>query len=141
MRVMLDTSALWQRYVPEPGQAQLARVLGKASAVLVAATCKSEIVSGLNRVRRAGGLDEAGYRDCLHTLDADFAEFEVVAADPGVERASIAALESTEGLRAPQALHVGSAVAARAQLFVTADRRQAEAARLAGLATELIEVA
>lgn len=139
MRVLLDTSALLQRYVPEGGQGQVGRVLDQASAVLVAATCKSEIVSGLNRVRRAGGLAETDYRDCLRTLDDEFGAFEVIPADAAAERASIAALESTAGLRAPQALHVGAAVAAHAHLFVTADARQAEAARAAGLKTELIE--
>ena len=37
------------------------------------------------------------------------------------------------------ALHVGSALASRVDLFVTADRRQAQVARGMGLATELIE--
>jgi len=42
-------------------------------------------------------------------------------------------------LRGLDALHVGSALASRVDLFVTADRRQAQVARGMGLATELIE--
>lgn len=42
-------------------------------------------------------------------------------------------------LRGMDALHIGSAQAAAVELFVTADRRQADAARSAGLLTELIE--
>jgi predicted nucleic acid-binding protein len=37
------------------------------------------------------------------------------------------------------ALHIGAARAARVDLFVTADRRQAQAAQALGLTTELIE--
>jgi predicted nucleic acid-binding protein len=39
------------------------------------------------------------------------------------------------------ALHIGTAQAARVDLFVTADKRQAAAAQAVGLKTELIEEA
>jgi predicted nucleic acid-binding protein len=51
---------------------------------------------------------------------------------------AIAAMEQGP-LRGMDALHVGSALASRVDLFVTADRRQAQVARGMGLATELIE--
>ena len=42
-------------------------------------------------------------------------------------------------LRSMNALHVGSALAMRVDLFVTADRRQALVARGMGMPVELIE--
>jgi predicted nucleic acid-binding protein len=43
-------------------------------------------------------------------------------------------------LGAADALHIGAARVARVDLFVTADLRQAQAAKALGLKTELIEV-
>jgi predicted nucleic acid-binding protein len=48
--------------------------------------------------------------------------------DEHVERFAIAAMEHGP-LRGMDALHIGSALAARVDLFVTADRRQAQVAR------------
>ena len=55
-----------------------------------------------------------------------------------MERYAIAAMRMAT-LRGMDALHIGSAQAANVDLFVTADRRQAQAAQAVGLKTELIE--
>ncbi len=68
----------------------------------------------------------------------DFDAYRVEALDRAVEDFAVAAMLLAP-LRAMDALHIGTAQAARAHLFVTADRRQAAAAQTVGLKTELVQ--
>lgn len=65
----------------------------------------------------------------------DVADMTRVPLDEHVERFAFAAMEHGP-LRGMDALHIGSALVARVDLFVTADRRQAQVARGLGLPTE-----
>jgi uncharacterized protein len=104
----------------------------------VAAHCKSEIASALNRNRHDGLLNSGDYGDIMRAIQIDFADFTLVALNAQVEAHAISAMEISR-LRAMDALHIGTAQAARVDLFVTADRRQALAAQAVGLKTELID--
>ena len=74
----------------------------------------------------------------LLEISGDFDELRVMPIDEQIEIYAIGAMRLSP-LRAMDALHIGTAQLARVDLFVTADRRQAAAAQLAGLRTELIE--
>jgi predicted nucleic acid-binding protein len=137
MRILYDASALYKRYNDEPGREQVLALGESASDVVVAAHCKSEIASAINRQRHDGLVSAADYARIMALLHQDFAEFSRMDLDERVEALAIAAMERTR-LRAMDALHIGAALAARVDLFVTADRRQADAAQSAGLKTELI---
>ena len=137
MRVLFDTSALYKRYNIEPGRDQVLAAGDRASEVIVAAHCKSEIASALNRNRHDGLLNADDYMQIMRAVQGDFADFTLVALGPQVEAHCISAMEISR-LRAMDALHIGTAQAARVDLFVTADRRQAQAAEAVGLKTELI---
>ncbi len=138
MRVLFDPSALFKRYNRESGRDQVLAVGDRASEVMVAAHCKSEIASALNRNRHDGLLNGNDYGDIMRAIQSDFADFTLVALNAQVEAHAISAMEISR-LRAMDALHIGSAQAARVDLFVTADRRQALAAQAVGLKTELVE--
>lgn len=138
MRVLFDTSALYKRYSAEAGRDQLLAASERAREVVVAAHCKTEIASALSRQRQEGVLPPAEYARIMTLVHADFAEFSCMALDRRVETLAIAAMEPNR-LRAMDALHIGTAQAADVDLFVTADRRQAAAAVMVGLKTELIE--
>jgi len=56
---------------------------------------------------------------------------------PAVLAQAISSLENNV-LRAMDALHIGSAVTLKADMFVSADKRQCEAATRAGLQVELV---
>lgn len=139
MRVLMDSSALYKRYNAEAGRAQVLAVGERASELVVAAHCKSEIASALNRQRQEGLVSAGDYDRIMAVVQGDFVDFTCVGLDARVESLALAAMEKT-GLRAVDALHIGAAQAARVDLFVTADRRQAEAAQAVGLKTELIEL-
>ena len=138
MRILFDTSALYKRYRAEPGRDQLMAASDRAREVVVAAHCKTEIASALNRQRHDGVLAAPDYARIMSVVHADFADFSCMALDRRVEALAIAAMEPNR-LRAIDALHIGTAQAAEVDLFVTADRRQAAAAAAVGLKIELIE--
>ena len=138
-RVLMDTSALFKRYNEERGSERV-RVVGTlAHTMVVAAHCKAEIASAINRQRHDGLVPSEDYLRIMAEVHRDFGSFDRIELDRRVESLAIAAMERGR-LRAMDALHIATAQAAGVDLFVTADRRQANAAEAAGLRTELIEV-
>jgi predicted nucleic acid-binding protein len=96
------------------------------------------MIPGMNRLRREGKLARETYGRIKAELLADVAQVKVVGVEAGVLSQAIRILE-TAPLRGMDALHVATAVSAGCDLFVTADRRQAEGARNAGLVVECVE--
>ncbi len=137
-RVLFDSSALFKRYNRELGREQVLAIGDKADAVVVAAHCLTELASALNRQRHDGVLNEEDYGGIMAIMREEFAEFAVIPLDRRVEGFALQAMQRVR-LPAMDALHIGTAQAAYVDMFVTADRRQAQAARAAGLTTELIE--
>ena len=137
LRVLFDTSALVKRYSAEAGHEQVLAVFGRATELVVAAHSKTEMAAALLRRRQDGSLSPDEYDRAWAMAQEDVADMEPVPLDAHVERFALAAMEHGP-LRAQDALHVGSALAARVDLFVTADRRQAQAARQMGLDTECV---
>lgn len=137
-RMLMDASALFKRYNQELGRARVMQLSAQAQVLVVAAHCRTEIASALNRQRHDGVLNDTDYAHILDVVQRDFGAFDVVPIDRRVEGFAISAMQRAR-LRGMDALHIGSAQAAAVELFVTADRRQADAARNAGLLTELIE--
>jgi predicted nucleic acid-binding protein len=82
-------------------------------------------------------LTEAEFERIWAAARRDVADMVRVPLDDHVERFAFAAMEH-EPLRVTDALHVGSALAANVDVFVTADRRLAQVARLMGLSAECL---
>lgn len=138
LRVMLDASALVQRYAPEAGHARVLVLMEQADQVLVAAHCLSEVGAGLLRLRRDTCLAPAEFDRAWAAVRRDVADMVRVPVDDHVERFAFAAMER-EPLRVTDALHLGSALVANVDLFVTADGRVAQVARLLGLPSECLD--
>ncbi len=131
-----DTSALVKRYVEEDGAGQ-ARVLLGRHRFLSSAILPVEALAALGRRRDAGDLSEANHAAILGRLRRDRAHWELV--DPNrTVLARAEQLAGGQGLRALDALHLASALefGSSTELrvpFITADRRQREAAERSGL--------
>ena len=138
MNVLFDASALFKRYSGEAGVNRVLQLQMQASRITAAAHCKIEVASALTRQWREGLFADDEYARVLGEIDNDFDELAVMAISSSVERFAIAAMRLAT-LSGMDALHVGAAQAAGVDLFVTADRRQALAAQVLGLKTELIE--
>jgi uncharacterized protein len=138
MRVLFDSSALFKRYVGEAGVAQVNAAHERASEVVLAGHCLVELVSALARQWREGAFSQAEFFRVRDLMREDFRAYRVDALDRRVEDLAVAAMTAAP-LRAMDALHIGTAQAARVDLFVTADRRQANAAQALGLQTECVD--
>ena len=137
MRVMFDASALTKRYASEAGRDRVLALFEAAGELCVAAHCQSEVAAALLRRRREGNLPSSEFDRAWAATQRDMADMVCVPLDRQVERFAFAAMEHGP-LRARDALHVGSALAAGVDLFVTADRRQAQVACRLGLRTECL---
>ena len=138
MNVLFDASALFKRYSGEIGVDQVLQLQMQATQITAAAHCKTEVTSALTRQWREGLFADDEYSRVMTEINKDFEELTVIPISEQVERNTLAAMRLAP-LRGTDALHVGTAQAARVDLFVTADRRQALAAQAVGLKTKLIE--
>jgi len=136
-RVLLDASALVKRYASEVGHEQLLAVFERADDLLVAAHCQSEVASALLRRLREGCLARPEFDRVWAATQRDVADMMRVPLDDHVERFAFAAMEHGP-LRLSDALHIGSALAANVDMFVTADWRLAQVARAMGLPSECL---
>lgn len=139
MKVLFDSSALFKRYAGEAGVDQVMGLLGRATSVVLAAHCFTELMSALTRQWREGAFGDAEFGRVHTRMREDFDAYRIEPLSRTVEDFAITAM-ALSPLRAMDALHIGSAQAARVNLFVTADRRQAAAAQAVGLRTECIEI-
>jgi hypothetical protein len=137
MRLFLDTSALAKRYVIEPGSARIDELLLRAESLGLSVLVLPELVSTLRRLVREGRLAEAEYAALKRTILADLDDADLCDLTPAVLERTVRCLERNP-VRALDAIHVGSALVYRPDLFVSADRRQLEAARNEGLAVEAV---
>ena len=92
------------------------------------------------RSQREGCLSRPEFDRVWAAAQRDVADMVRVPLDDHVERFAFAAMEHAQ-VRVTDALHVGSALAANVDLFVTADRRLAKLARLLGLPAECLDEA
>ncbi len=137
MRLFLDASAFLKHYIDEPGSSRVRHFLGEADELVLSVIVWPEILSALNRLRRERVLDDEDYAVVKARFQRDLANAIVVALTVEVLQETTRCLERAP-LRASDAIHVASALEAGAGLFVSADRRQCEAAKALGLTVEAI---
>src|SRR5262245_14279511 len=133
MKVFFDTSALTKRYVEETGSEEVRAVCAEADALGVSVLVIPELISTLCRLVREGRLSMEDYRSFKSALEADLSDADLCDLSQEAFEQTIRCLEN-HALRALDALHIGSALVYQPDLFVSADRRQAKAAGLEGLA-------
>ncbi len=135
MRVFFDSSAFVKRYVSEAGTEAVLAWCDRASEIGLSGIALPEIVSAFCRLRREGRIDDTQYRQLKSLLLADIEDAAICDLSPEVLARSIDSLEAN-ALRGMDAIHVGSAIALKVDVFISADQRQLEAAIRAGLRAE-----
>jgi predicted nucleic acid-binding protein len=131
-----DTSVLVKRYVEEEGAAQ-ARARLRRHRFLSSAILPLEAIAALRRRRAAGELAGHDHAAIVVRLRQERREWELVELTADV-LARAERLAEEHDLRALDAVHVASALEFEAAIggripFVTADRRQRDAAEQLGL--------
>jgi len=138
LNVFFDSSALAKRYIEEKGSDRLQAIISSASALGVSVICIPELIYALCRRRRETRLSSRQYRDAKAAVFADIEDASVIGISEEVIARSVELLEHFP-LRSADALHIACAAEWSAELFVSADERQARAARAHGLQVEALE--
>ncbi|MBS4098133.1 MAG: type II toxin-antitoxin system VapC family toxin [Sulfuricella sp.] len=137
MRVFFDTSAFVKRYISETGTGAVLEWCDRATEIGLSGIALPEIVSAFCRLHREAKITATQYRQPKSLLLADIEDAAICDLTPVVLGHTVASLE-TNVLRGMDAIHIGSAVALQADVFVTAAARQREAATRAGLRVEMV---
>lgn len=137
MRVFFDSSAFVKRYVSEAGTEVVLAWCDRASEIGLSGIALPEIISAFCRLRREDKIDDTQYRQLKSLLLADIEDAAICDLTPEVLAQSIATLE-TNVLRGMDAIHIGSAVTLKADVFISADQRQCDAANRVGLHVEKV---
>jgi predicted nucleic acid-binding protein len=132
MLVFFDTSAFIKRYIRETGTEEVLAWCDRATEIGLSGVALPEMISALCRLQREGRISDSQYRLVKSNLLADIEDAAVCDLTPQVLAHSITCLENNI-LRGMDAIHIGSALSLKADLFVSADLRQLEAASRAGL--------
>ena len=137
MRVFFDTSAFVKRYVGEAGTDAVLEWCDRATEIGLSGIALPEMISAFCRLRREARITDAQYRQLKSLLLADIEDAAVCDLTPGVLVQAISCLEENV-LRGMDAIHIGSAVALQADVFISADKRQLDAAARKGLRIEKV---
>ena len=137
MKLAVDSSAFAKRYIRETGSDQLYQILQNATDLALCVILVPEIISGLNRRKREGFLSFENYNLAKKPLLNDVRDATILQITPSVVLRSIKLLEGNI-LRAMDAFHIACALEWQADLFVTSDKKQFEAAVNAGISSEFV---
>lgn len=137
MRLFLDTSVFIKRYVEEPGSDRVRELMAQADALGLCVLVLPEAVSTLQRLVREGRLSANDYDAMKGAMGADLDGADICDLTPAALEHTITCLER-QALRALDAIHIGCARVYRPDLFVSADRRQCQAARGENLPIECL---
>lgn len=138
MRTYLDTSALAKRYVREPGTEVVLEKCSEATEIVISVICLPELVSAFNRLRRQSSITSEQYSSLKQDVIADFRQAMFVELSPTLLQEAVLCLERA-AIRAMDAIHIATARRTGCDSFVSADRRQCEAARELGLLVFQVE--
>lgn len=137
MRVFFDTSAFVKRYVSEVGTDTVLEWCDRATEIILSGIALTELISAFCRLQREGKINDMQYRQLKSMLLADIEDAVICDLTPVVLAQSISSLEKNV-LRGMDAIHIGSAIALKADVFLSADKRQLEAAAHMGLRVESV---
>ena len=137
MKLLVDSSSFAKRYIQEFGSDELDDLLQDALELALCVILVPELISGLNRRLQEGALTDIDYRKAKRLLLDDIRDATILQLTPAVISRSVKLLEENV-LRAMDALHVAGALEWKADIFVTSDRRQLEAAINSGLRAEYL---
>lgn len=137
MRVFFDTSAFVKRYVREAGTDAVLQWCDQASEIILSGIALPEIVSTFCRLQREGKITDTHYRQLKSLVMADIEDAAMGDLTPVVLGQAIWSLERNV-LCGMDAIHIGCAVALKADVFISSDKRQLEAAAHSGLRVEAV---
>ena len=137
MLIFFDSSAFVKRYVNETGTENILALCDSATEIGLSGIALAEIVSAFCRLKREGNITDRQYNQLKSLLLADIEDAVICDLTPTVLAKTVIFLEDNV-LRGMDAIDIGSAMALKADVFVSADKRQIEAATNAGLKVQIV---
>jgi len=138
MRVFFDTSSFVKRFVDEVGSDEVEQVTENASEIGLSIICFTEVISALNRKLRKEVISNETYQELKGNILEDIQDADIINLTPSVLGRTTELLESNV-LRSLDAIHIACALGWEADLFVSSDERQVDAAINSGLKVKLVE--
>ena len=138
MRVFFDTSSFVKRFVDEVGSDEVDQVTENASEIGLSIICFTEVISALNRKLRKEVISNETYQELKGNILEDIQDADIINLTPSVLERTTELLESNV-LRSLDAIHIACALEWEADLFVSSDERQVDAAINSGLKVKLVE--
>jgi len=137
VKVSFDTSAFAKRYINENGSDQIDELCQQASRIGLSIITPIELLSALNRLMREKSITSDEYMQIKRVFAQEIEGIDICNISNEVVQESITLLEFNS-LRSLDAMHIAAAKIWGADKFVTADKRQWQAAKDSGLSTILI---
>ena len=128
MRIFVDTSSLFKKYVDEPGAEDFERVLAQATEIAVSPATWIEMNSAVERRLREGSLSAAQAEWLRAEARRDFAYFYQVVWNENLEDQAVELIRK-HALKTMDAVQLASGVLSESAVFLTSDRVLFQAAR------------
>lgn len=122
----------------ETGSDEIEKLCLETDSIALSSICFPEIISALNRRLRENNLTKKEYLLIKDKMLEEFDSLEIINLVMEVIAKAISLLEKNN-IRTLDAIHIASALIWKAELFVSADKRQILAAKKAGLKVKLVE--
>jgi predicted nucleic acid-binding protein len=136
LRIYVDTSALAKRYVQEPGSEQLQKLfVAEVAEVVVSTLVLPEFGAALARKVRNREIGAKSAASAMAEFEVDWQEIFVKIPLTEEIAESAAKLILAHPLRGADAVHLASAIAFEAELFVASDGQLLKASKKHGIKT------
>ena len=133
MNIFFDSSAWAKRYIEEEGSRTVEELCFEAEQITLSILCIPEVVSAFSRLMREEKISKKQFKQLKGHLFREIKDLQLVQITEDVIQNAVTLLQ-TYPLRTLDALHIACALSVKIDLFVTADRKQMEAARALNLA-------
>lgn len=128
MRLFIDTSSLFKKYVDESGSEDFERLLSKVSEIAVSPVTWVEMNAAVERCLRTGALsaERAGWLRA--EIKKDFSYFYSVVWNENLEQKAVQLIRR-HALKTMDAVQLASGVLSDSEMFVTSDSQLHRAAK------------
>ncbi len=122
MRLFVDTSTLFKKYVNEAGSGDFDKLFGEAAEIIVSPVTRIEMHSAIAKHVREKWLSEQDAKKLSIEIKKDFIFYSRIFWNDNLEEKSVEIAQSLS-LKTLDAVQLASGVLSKADLFVTSDKR------------------
>ena len=122
MKLFVDTSTLFKKYVDETGSGDFDKLFGEATEIIVSPVTRIEMHSAIAKFVREKWLSEQDAKKLSIEIKKDFIFYSRVFWNDNLEEKSVE-IAQNHSLKTLDAVQLASGVLSKADLFVTSDKR------------------